>query len=229
VVSGELDGRGGGRGSPARSSGVSRERARAGLRELRWGSECGHGWGSKRAGGMGKAMWPRIPATCASARSLVHGGRGEGEADRGGPRRRERRGARATTQRLAVRAHETEKEEGCMGGATSADNSAPLGSEREGGKGARDRLPLTGGTRLSGAAGARARGLAGPSWARMAFPFSLNFLIPFLFLFSRIFNSKFKLGFKFKLIQTCATIQRIFKLSMMQHVMTHSVLAKINN
>jgi hypothetical protein len=30
------------------------------------------------------------------------------------------------------------------------------------------------------------------------FFFSLDFLIPFLFLFSRIFNSKFKLGFKFK-------------------------------
>jgi hypothetical protein len=44
-----------------------------------------------------------------------------------------------------------------------------------------------------------------------------------------IFNSKFKSGFKFKLIQTCATIQRIFKLGMMQHVMTHNVLAKINN
>jgi hypothetical protein len=78
----------------------------------------------------------------------------------------------------------------------------------------------------------RALWLAGPSWAGLGqngFSFFLNFLIPFLFLFSRIFNSKFKLGFKFKLIQKCATIQRIFKLSMMQHVMTHNVLAKINN
>jgi ABC-type multidrug transport system fused ATPase/permease subunit len=128
-----------------------------------------------------------------------------------------------------VWARETEKEKGCAGGATGADKSAPLGSEQEGGKGARDRLPLTGGTLLSRVAGARACGLSGLVWARMAFPFSLSFLIPFLFLFSRIFNSIFKLGFKSKLIQTCATIQRIFKLSMMQHVMTHSVLAKINN
>jgi hypothetical protein len=75
---------------------VSRARAGAGLREMRQGSECGHGPGSKRSWGMGRAMWPRIPATCASARLLVHGGRGEGGADRGGPRRRERerRGAR---------------------------------------------------------------------------------------------------------------------------------------
>jgi hypothetical protein len=29
---------------------VSRARARAGLRELRRGSECGHEWGSKRVG-----------------------------------------------------------------------------------------------------------------------------------------------------------------------------------
>jgi hypothetical protein len=50
-----------------------------------------------------------------------------------------------------------------VGEATGADKSAPLDSEREGGKGARDRLPLTGGARLSGTVGAWARGLAGPS------------------------------------------------------------------
>jgi hypothetical protein len=72
-------------------------------------------------------------------------------------------------------------------------------SEREGAR--EGELPLTGGVCLSGGAGARARGLAGPSWARWAafpFSFSLDFLIPFLFLFYRVFNSKFKLGFKFK-------------------------------
>jgi hypothetical protein len=64
---------------------------------------------------------------------------------------------------------------------------------------ARERkLPLTGGARLSGGAGARARGLTGPIWATFPFSFSLDFLIPFLFLFYRVFNSKFKLGFKFK-------------------------------
>jgi hypothetical protein len=46
---------------------------------------------------------------------------------------------------------------------TSADRSAPLGSERER-EGTREgELSLTGGVRLSGSAGARARGLAGLS------------------------------------------------------------------
>jgi hypothetical protein len=49
AVSGELDGRGGGRGSLARSGGVSRALARVGLCEMRRGSECGHGRGSKGA------------------------------------------------------------------------------------------------------------------------------------------------------------------------------------
>jgi hypothetical protein len=65
------------------------------------------------------------------------------------PRDRERRGTRA-------------------GEATGADKSALLGSEREEGKGARDRLLLTGRTRLSGAAGARPGwvelGWFGPEW-----------------------------------------------------------------
>jgi hypothetical protein len=65
---------------------------------------------------------------------------------------------------------------------TGADRSAQLGSER-GREGAREReLPLTGGVRLSSGAGARARGLAGPTWAGWAalpFSFSLDFLIPF--------------------------------------------------
>jgi hypothetical protein len=51
VASGELDDQGGGRGSPARSDGVGRARVGAELREMRWGSKCGRGWGSKRAGG----------------------------------------------------------------------------------------------------------------------------------------------------------------------------------
>jgi hypothetical protein len=131
VVFGELDGRGGGCGSPARSDDVSRVRARAGLREMRRGSECGHGRGLKRSWGVGRETWSRISTTCASARSLVHGGHGEGGADREGPRRRDRRGARATAQRLAEQARETEKEEGHASDATGSDKSARLGSERE--------------------------------------------------------------------------------------------------
>jgi hypothetical protein len=52
--------------------------------------------------------------------------------------------------------------------------------------------PLTGGTHLSGGAGAWAHGLAGPSWvgwAGLAFSISLEFLIAFPFFLSRVFNS----------------------------------------
>jgi hypothetical protein len=48
---------------------------------MRRGSECGTGGAQKGAGACGRASWPRIPATCASARALVHSGHGEGEAD----------------------------------------------------------------------------------------------------------------------------------------------------
>jgi hypothetical protein len=84
---------------------------------------------------------------------------------------------------------------------TGADRSAPLGSEREREGTSEGKLPLTGGVRLSGGAGARACGLAGLScadWAAFSFSFSQDFLIPFLFLFYRVFKSKFKLDFKFR-------------------------------
>jgi hypothetical protein len=98
--------------------------------------------GFKMSWGVGRVTWPRILATCASARSLVHSGRGEGEADRGGPRRRERKGAReTTTQRLEEWAREAEREEGRGEGKTiGADKLAPLGRERErGARGGRNR------------------------------------------------------------------------------------------
>jgi hypothetical protein len=73
-----------------------------------------------------------------------------------------------------------------------------------------DSLAPTGGVRLSGAAGAQARArAAGPSglvWAKLAFSISLEFLIAFLFPFLYGFHFKFNSSFKFKLIQTCATI-----------------------
>jgi hypothetical protein len=99
-------------------------------------------------------------------------------------------------------AREAEREEG----RTRAKQLAPTGRpqwaeserkrERTGEKAAADRRGPP--VRRRGRAGAR------PGWAELgcsgAFPFSfsLDFLIPFLFLFYRVFNSKFKLGFKFK-------------------------------
>jgi hypothetical protein len=96
VSSGELDDRGGGRGTPARSDGMGRARARARLREMGWGSECRHGRGSKRE--LGRMGGRRGREFQRRARALVHGGRGVGGADRGGPQRREREDGRAGQQ-----------------------------------------------------------------------------------------------------------------------------------
>jgi hypothetical protein len=61
--------------------------------------------------------------------------------------------------------------------------------ERKGEERARWLAP-TGGACLSGTKGARARaGLSGPTWDEIGFPFSRDFLIAFLFIFSRVFNS----------------------------------------
>jgi hypothetical protein len=136
----------------------------------------------------GRASWPRNLATCASANALVHGGREEGGSDKAVPRRRERKG---DVRELRLGTGEAgpqnrEREGGRAGEVTGADRLDPLDSERER-EGAREQeLPLTGGVRLSGAARARARGLAGLNWAGWAafsFSFSLDFLISFLFLF----------------------------------------------
>jgi hypothetical protein len=85
-------------------------------------------------------------------------------------------------------------------GKTGADRSAPAGRERErecaGEKAAADRwIPPV---RWRGHAGARPGWVELGWWAAFSFSFSLDFLILFLILFSRVSNSKFKLGFKFK-------------------------------
>jgi hypothetical protein len=72
------------------------------------------------------------------------------------------------------------------------DRTDPLGSGRERGERACGRNRLTGGGRLSARAGARARaraGLAWANWAELAFSIFREFLMPFLFILSRVFNS----------------------------------------
>jgi hypothetical protein len=106
-----------------------------------------------------------------------------------------------------------------------ADKPGPLGSRRKRGiEGARGLAP-TGGTRLSGTEGAltRARaqaGLNGPTWAELAFLFSKEFLIAFLFIFSRVFNSNSN---QIKHVQQ---FKEYLELNMMQHFMTHMVWTK---
>jgi hypothetical protein len=104
----------------------------------------------------------------------------------------------ATARQLVNRAREAEREEGHAGEETGTDRSAPLGSERERGecvgeRAAADRRGPP--VRRRGRAAARP---GGAGWATFPFSFSLDFLIPFLFLFYRVFKSKFKLGFNFK-------------------------------
>jgi hypothetical protein len=83
--------------------------------------------------------------TCTRAHVLVHGERGEGETDREGPRRRERKeDVRAMAQRLAARACEIEREEGRARARQLAPTGRPQWAEsereREGGeKAAADR------------------------------------------------------------------------------------------
>jgi hypothetical protein len=129
--------------------------------EGRWASRAR---GSKGAWGLGRGRGTR-------GRGRVHGGEIVGErletTDRWG-RQDIERGAGAR-------------------GRTSADMSGPRERERERERGATGLAP-TGGTRLSGRGGARA-GLNGPAWAEMAFYIFLEFLLPFLFIFSRVFNS----------------------------------------
>jgi hypothetical protein len=91
-----------------------------------------------------------------------------GTADRCGPRGRQRE--RACAKR------------------NGADRPAPQSSERRGREGARGLAPI-GGVRLSGTEGARGAGPGGSTWAEMAFRFFREFLIAFLFIFSRVFNS----------------------------------------
>jgi hypothetical protein len=83
----------------------------------------------KGAGARGRASWPKIPATCASARALVHGGRGDGGADSVGPRHRERENGRTgvMAQRLAGQAREAEREEGCTSEGNRCQQLGPNG------------------------------------------------------------------------------------------------------
>jgi hypothetical protein len=140
---------------------------RAQMGEGRWASRAR---GSKGAWGLERGWGTR-------GRGRVHGGEIVGErletTDRWGRRDRER-GAGAR-------------------GRTSADRSGPCDREREGER--RDRVgadrrdpPI----RQRGRADAFARvraGLNGSAWAEMAFSIFLEFILPFLFIFSRVFNS----------------------------------------
>jgi hypothetical protein len=92
-----------------------------------------------------------------------------------------------TADRWGRRDREGSKREGER---NDTDRSSPRGSKRETGREGALNLAPTGGARLSGTDGTHAgAGLSGPTWAELGFPFSREFLIAFLFIFSRVFNS----------------------------------------
>jgi hypothetical protein len=84
-----------------------------------------------------------------------------------------------------------------VGERNGADMLGPWGSEREGERGRagvdadRRGPPVRHRGRAGAGAGARERaGLSGPTWAELGFPFSREFLIAFLFIFSRVLKGK---------------------------------------
>jgi hypothetical protein len=110
----------------------------------------------------------------------VHGECGGGGTDRAAHgAEREERGARGNGSTTSDPGPRDRERGSARVKETCADRSAPLGSERER-EGARE------GNLPPACQAARARGLAGSTWAGWAsfpFSFSLDFLIPFLFLF----------------------------------------------
>jgi hypothetical protein len=131
-----------------------------------------------------RTRWSTAGVRKAELIGLAHGAEREKRDARGndsttgdpGPKDRERGSARA-------------KE-------TGADRSAPLGSERE-----RERalgFAPTGGARLSGREGARAREHT-REWAAFSFYFSLDFLIPFIFLFLLGFQIQIQTRFQIQI------------------------------
>jgi hypothetical protein len=122
--------------------------------------------GARLKRGAGARTWPENARTWARPRRGVVGRR-LGTADRWG--RRDKRGKRARGREKLRR------------------QAWPTGQRERGGgrEGALELVP-TGGARLSGTEVTR---LSGPVWAEIGFPFSREFLIAFLFIFSRVFNS----------------------------------------
>jgi hypothetical protein len=102
-----------------------------------------------------------------------------------------------------------------VGGENDADSSSPRGGEGEGT------------LRLAPTGGARARaGLSGSTWAEMAFSIFLEFLLPFLFIFSRVFNSNSIQVSNSNQINHVQQFKEYLGFNMMQHFTTHMFCQK---
>jgi hypothetical protein len=92
-------------------------------------------------------------------------------------------------------------------------------------------LAPTGGTRLPGTEGAQTQaraglGLMGRLGLKLFFLFSMEFLIAFLFIFSRVFNLNSIQVSNSNQIKHVQPFKEYLELNMMQHFMTHMVWTK---
>jgi hypothetical protein len=111
-----------------------------------------------------------------------------------------------------------------------ADKPGPWGSEREGERGCAGWRRQAGPAcqaprahkhgRAGGGGGGGGGRLSGPTWAELGFLFSREFLIAFLFIFSRVFNSNSN---QIKHVQQ---FKEYLGFNMMQHFMTHMFCQK---
>jgi hypothetical protein len=103
-----------------------------------------------------------------------------------------------------------------------ANRSAPQSSERVGA----DRRDPPVKDQGCASAGARWAGPNGSTWAEFAFLFSKEFLIAFLFIFSRVFNSNSTEVSNSNQTKHVQQFKEYLELNMMQHFMTHIVWTK---
>jgi hypothetical protein len=119
-----------------------------------------------------------------------------------------------------------ERERGREGARVGVDKPGPRGSERERERGhagwRRHAGPTCHAPRARGRGRARrGAGLNGLTWAELAFLFSREFLITFLFVFSRVFNSNSNQVSNSNQIKHVQQFKEYLELNMMQHFMTH--------
>jgi hypothetical protein len=182
AVSGELNCRERGRGSPAAAGGVGRARERVNMCKMRRGVCAGHWRGSKKGAGRvggrrGREIWRR--ARVRTRRSTASAEGAELTAQAHGA---EREGARgATTQRLAIRAHETHTERERAGEKNWHRQIDPTGQRGREGVRARGR---TAAERRGPPVRRRRRASARSGWANLG---RLGCFI--LFFFSGFYNS----------------------------------------
>jgi hypothetical protein len=152
------------------------------------GALCSHGQSERE----GEGVWQR--AQMSEGRWVSRARGSKGAWARGHGRRTRERGCIHDEEIVGERLGTTDSwgrrdrdRESGHGGGKTAPTAQPHKAARERGS-ERARVGADRRARLLGPEGARA-GLSGLVWTELAFSFFLEFLLPFLFIFSRVFNS----------------------------------------